>query len=171
EQAEALLKDQPELTFIDGMHHFEYALRDFINAEARMAPHGLIVIDDIYPNHPAQAARERRTANWTGDVWKVKAILETHRPELHLFALDTKPTGLLLVAGLDPANGSLKTNYEAIVAAYSGSDVPPDSILSREGIVSPRADTLGHLLALLRDARKISFSPERIRSVLTSLTG
>jgi hypothetical protein len=90
------------------MHLFEYALRDFINAE-RVAPrHGLIVIDDMIPNHPAQAARERRTKHWTGDVWKIRSVLREHRPDLYLLPLDTSPTGMLIVAGLNPASRVLR---------------------------------------------------------------
>jgi hypothetical protein len=169
EQPAVLLKDKPDLTFIDGMHHFEYALRDFINAEACMAPHGLIVIDDIYPNHPAQAARERRTGSWTGDVWKLKAILEKYRPELLLLALDTKPSGLLLVAGLDSSNDCLKSNYDAIVAEYSAPDEPPAHVLSRRGAVSPREQTLSQLLARLRQAREAALSTEQVRAQLLAL--
>ncbi|MBD2550637.1 class I SAM-dependent methyltransferase [Microcystis elabens FACHB-917] len=53
QQAPALLQPAPELAFIDGMHLFEFALRDLLNTERVMAPWGLIVIDDIYPCRPA----------------------------------------------------------------------------------------------------------------------
>ncbi|WP_337133804.1 class I SAM-dependent methyltransferase, partial [Staphylococcus aureus] len=80
--ANEFLKQPPDLAFIDGMHLFEYALRDFINIERHSSSNTLVVIDDIYPNHPAQAERDRRTRAWTGDVWKLHAILTDYRPDL-----------------------------------------------------------------------------------------
>ncbi len=65
----------PDLCFIDGMHLFEYALRDFMNVERCAAPGAIVVIDDIFPNHPAQGQRERRTRAWTGDVWRLVETL------------------------------------------------------------------------------------------------
>jgi hypothetical protein len=61
-------KITPDLCFIDGMHLFEYALRDFRNVERRAAPGAVVVLDDVFPNHPIQALRERKTEVWTGDV-------------------------------------------------------------------------------------------------------
>src|SRR4249920_2101622 len=94
------LPQAPELAFIDGMHLFEYALRDFMNIERLSTATTLIAIDDIFPSHPDQAARERCTRVWTGDVWKLQRCLEELRPDLIVLSLDTAPTGLLLVAGL-----------------------------------------------------------------------
>jgi hypothetical protein len=48
------------------MHLFEYALRDFMNVEHCAAPGAIVVIDDIFSSHPAQAERKRRTRAWTG---------------------------------------------------------------------------------------------------------
>ena len=58
----------PDLVFIDGMHLFEFALRDFMNVERHASATTLAVIDDIYPNHPEQATRNRSTRVWMGDV-------------------------------------------------------------------------------------------------------
>ena len=50
-----------DLALIDGMHHFEYALRDFMNLERLCAPQSTILIDDCFPARPAdRAARARR---------------------------------------------------------------------------------------------------------------
>jgi Methyltransferase domain len=37
------------MAFIDGLHHFEQVLRDFINVEKRATSEGLIVIHDCIP--------------------------------------------------------------------------------------------------------------------------
>src|SRR5439155_1870694 len=93
-----------DFAFIDGMHLFEYGLRDFMHIEERSSPTTLVAIDDIYPNHPRQAARSRSTRIWTGDIWKLMVCLKERRRDLLLLPLDSSPTGILLVAGLDHAN-------------------------------------------------------------------
>jgi hypothetical protein len=158
----------PELVFIDGMHHFECAVRDFMHAERLMPRHGLIVIDDIFPNHPAQAERTRRTGTWTGDVWKLKHILETYRPDLSLLPLDTAPSGLLLVAGLDPANTVLRTNYAAILEHYRET-VAPANVLSRQGCVSPKGPELGAWLQTLVQAKLQQLTPTEITQRLKQI--
>ena len=79
----------------------ENVYRDFMNLEQFMDPAGVIVIDDVLPNHPLQAARIRQTRAWTGDVWRFAEVLAEMRPDLRLTWLDSFPTGLLLVQGLD----------------------------------------------------------------------
>ena len=84
------------------MHLVEFALRDFMQVERRASRASVIVLDDIFPNHPLQAQRVRASGVWTGDVWKILPCLRRYRPDLALLALDANPTGLLLVANLDP---------------------------------------------------------------------
>jgi hypothetical protein len=145
----------PDLAFIDGMHLFEFALRDFINIERLSSPTSLVVIDDIFPSHPAQAERERRTRVWTGDVWKLQRCLAELRPDLILLTLDTAPTGLLLVAGLDPDSRVLSDCYEEIVRQHRDDEAPPPAVLARAGAwaATPSAsDCLPMLLKRCRDA-------------------
>ncbi len=59
-----------DLAFIDGMHLFEFALRDFINAERFSRPGGVIVFDDVLPRNADESARVRITSAWTGDVFR-----------------------------------------------------------------------------------------------------
>lgn len=165
--AATTLPGAPDLAMIDGLHLFENALRDFMNVERRAAPGGLVIIDDIFPSHVAQAARTRRTRVWTGDVWKIIGVLRRWRPDLTLMLLDTAPTGLLLVGGLKPDNRTLWEHYNPIVRAALQEGDPPLSILRREGAVAPtsaifvefldalaatRDDHVGRLAALRRAA-------------------
>ena len=129
--ASEMLGDGVDMAFIDGMHLFEYVLRDFINVEKYSKPETLIFIDDIYPGHAAQAKRERATRAWTGDVWKILATLQKHRPDLTLQTIDIHPTGLLVVCGLDSSSTVLSSNYEKIVEEYKGDISVPSEILSR----------------------------------------
>ncbi|WP_211369589.1 methyltransferase domain-containing protein [Pseudoxanthomonas yeongjuensis] len=144
---------RPDLAFIDGMHLFEYALRDFMHIERLATPGTLVVIDDIYPSHPAQAERNRRTRVWTGDIWKLQKCLTDSRPDLVLLSLDTAPTGLLLVAGLDPGNRVLWDRYNPIVRKYSEEMEVPAAALRRDGVLMPDDPRLANLLSVLRRCR------------------
>lgn len=154
QQALSFIKEPIELAFIDGMHLFEYALRDFINVEKYTARHALVVIDDILPGHPVQAERDRRTRAWTGDVWKLLPILQRYRPDLSLLLLDAHPTGLLCISGLNPTNTVLQETYRNIVSEWSD-EVPPPSVLARSGALPCSHHELEALLKRLRDARPV----------------
>lgn len=155
EQAAALLPEPPDLVFIDGMHHFECALRDFMNVERLAAPTTLVVIDDIFPNHPRQAARDRATRVWSGDIWKLHLCLREVRPDLFLLPLDTTPTGLLLVAGLDPQNRTLWEAYNPTVKRYRDQtpEAPPEPVIRRVGAVAPSSALVAELLRLIGELR------------------
>jgi len=144
-----------DLAFIDGLHLFEYALRDFINVERWASPSGLVVFDDIFPNHPLQGSRHRRTRAWTGDVWRIATCLREWRPDLLLVPLDCSPTGLLLVGRLDPTSRVLESRYDTIVRRCLSrpSDGPPPNVLRREGTLRPTDSFISDLLDALRRAR------------------
>ena len=92
------LGDNPlDLVFIDGMHLAEFALRDFIYVESYSAPTSVIVFDDMLPRNPVEAARQRLTTAWTGDVFKVTTVLRSLRPDLVVLEVDTSPTGTVVV--------------------------------------------------------------------------
>lgn len=143
-----------DLTFIDGMHLFEYVLRDFMNVERLSGFGSLVVIDDVFPSHPAQAERTRRTRVWTGDVWKLYKYLAQYRPDLILVPVDTFPTGLLLIAGLDPANRVLWDRYNPIVRKGCEEQSPPEEILERRGALAPDDPRIGAMLQVLRQSRE-----------------
>ena len=160
------LRQAPDLVFIDGMHFFEYALRDFMNVERFAAPWTLVVIDDIFPAHPAQAERQRRTRTWTGDVWKLYAVLKKYRSDLFFLPVNTSPTGLMLIAGLKSGNRVLLENYDAIVERYAADMVPPGDILTREGVFTSKHIIIPAVLEVLRNARKLRLSAEEITADL-----
>ena len=122
---------KPDLVFIDGMHLIEFVLRDFINVEKYSKPSTVIVLDDIFPAHPAQAERERRTRKWTGDVWKIIEVLHDNRPELNLSYLDVAPTGMLLVTGLDSQNTVLTDRYQELMLELPLDATLPPDVLDR----------------------------------------
>jgi len=169
QQAQALLQPLPELAFIDGMHLFEFALRDLIHTEARMAPWGLIVIDDIFPCHPVQAHRRRRSGSWTGDVWKLLPVLRQIRPDLTLLCLNAHTTGLLLIAGLDAANSALAEAYPELVRQYRPIVEPPPEVLERHGAIPSNHPLVVELLQLLRQARQQQWATQQIQFALAPL--
>ncbi|MDZ4088843.1 MAG: class I SAM-dependent methyltransferase [Tabrizicola sp.] len=114
------------LAFLDGMHLFEFLLRDFIHTEAAMAPSGVILLHDCVPYGPGMTTRDLARlpkGSWTGDVWKLIPILQRWRPELTLTTLDCRSTGLVCVSGLDPANRVLADSYDRILAEFAGIDL------------------------------------------------
>lgn len=122
-----------DLAFIDGMHWFEYALRDFINAEAWSQPGGTIVLHDCLPLVPVTASRERRTKFWVGDVWKVVTILREFRPELRIKIVATAPSGLCVVRGLNPASRLLLERLDEIVERFRDAPYPAAALEAPAG--------------------------------------
>ncbi|MDB5659521.1 MAG: hypothetical protein JWS10_2136 [Cypionkella sp.] len=117
---------QLSYSFLDGMHLFEYLLRDFINTEANSDPKGVIAMHDCLPFGARQLTRDLKNlprGPWTGDVWKLLPILQRYRPELKLTVLTCRPTGLVFVTNLDPSNTVLKDNYDKILAEWLNQDM------------------------------------------------
>lgn len=118
-----------DVAFIDGMHLFEFVLRDFINVERMMSPDGVIILHDVVPIGAASSARDwdkSRTRAWTGDVWKITEILRARRPDLRIDVLDARPSGLAVVRGLDPTSERLEHELASIVDDYLGAELDPD---------------------------------------------
>jgi hypothetical protein len=146
------LHQKPDLVFIDGMHLFEFSLRDFINVEKYSSPSTLVVIDDIYPCHPTQAKRRRKSNSWCGDVWKLQKILEQARPDLTLVTLNSYTTGLLLICGLDSDNRTLETEYDNWVERYATDEDPPLNIFARHGAIQSRNSLVAEIISGLKVA-------------------
>jgi Methyltransferase domain len=130
-----------DLAYIDGLHLAEFALRDFMNIERFASWASVIVFDDVLPRNVEEAARDRHTVDWAGDIYKISGVLRAHRPDLTVVALDTQPTGVLVVFGADPANRVLRDNYDRIFEALVVPDPQPvpASILERHDAVPPEA--------------------------------
>jgi hypothetical protein len=144
------------LSFIDGLHWSEFALRDFVNVEQHSHWTTAVVFDDIFPADVRMAGRARRTRKWTGDVFKILGFLERYRPDLFCLRIDTQPTGLLLVLGLDPANDALNEHYDELLREALTEDPQevPAPVLERRGALDPEAVLSGSFWGVLRDARE-----------------
>jgi hypothetical protein len=164
-----------DLAFIDGMHLFEFALRDFMNVERHASWTSVIVFDDVLPRDVDEAARDRHTKFWAGDVFKIIDVLRRYRPELVILPADTAPTGTLVVIGADAENRVLQTAYDEIVRTWLAPDpqVLPGSILSRRDAAAPErivgADVWPDIIRAREDGTDRAPTYDRIRDELMSL--
>jgi hypothetical protein len=148
-----------DLAFIDGMHLSEFALRDFINIEPFMADTGVIVIDDVLPRNGLEAARDRKTEPWTGDVYKVIEILRRRRPDLVVLLINTAPTGTAVVVGVDQASTILRDSYAAEEHYLRQPDpqTPPQEYMDRSIATEPDvllASGVWSQLASIRESKR-----------------
>jgi len=120
--AEALAGRTVDLAFVDGLHLFEQALRDFIHVERHASSGAVVLFHDCLPLTPATASRNRTTGFWSGDVWKIIPILRRLRPDLTVFLIPAYPTGLLAVTGLDPASRAREVGYAEAVEEWREKD-------------------------------------------------
>jgi tetratricopeptide (TPR) repeat protein len=111
-----------DLAFIDGLHYFEYALRDFINVEKHCAPESTILLHDCYPLSRRTAERVNWSGFSSGDVWRLILALKKYRPGLRLHTIATPPTGLGIARELDPESRVLEQNFDRIVAEFAAVD-------------------------------------------------
>lgn len=122
-----------DMAFLDGMHWFEFLLRDFINTEKHCKRNSIILLHDCMPTDEYVARRDpgdtrfvgqtRNVGWWAGDVWKTTAILLKYRPDLKILAFDAVPTGLVAITGLDPQSSFLADNYFDVIAEYQAMDL------------------------------------------------
>lgn len=120
-----------EMAFLDGMHLFEFLLRDFINTEAHCKENSVIAMHDCLPptlfstfrlQHDPRSKAGVAPHLWAGDVWKVVPILRKYRPELRITVTNCKPTGLIVITGLNPGDTTLADNYGDILQEFKRSD-------------------------------------------------
>ena len=162
-----------DLAFIDGMHLLEFALRDFMNIERFCARTSVIVFDDMLPRNVEEAARDRTTKFWAGDVFKMQGILRSYRPDLVAIPVDTGPTGLLVVLRPDARNRDLRDHYDAIVANAVRPDpqAVPGAILGRHDAVAPDALLANGIWDAIVAMRAIDGSASDLDVALRSLEG
>jgi hypothetical protein len=123
------------LAFIDGLHYYEQALRDFMHVEAACLPESVIMLHDVNPVIAETATRERNTYWWAGDTWKIMVILAKHRPDLKIITVPAFPTGLAIITGLDPASTYIKDHFDTLVkevANMSFDDYLPINLINND---------------------------------------
>lgn len=118
-----------DLGFLDGLHHFEALLRDFINFERHSHRGSMALLHDCLPLNTRMAGRLHTAgpetesidtrAFWTGDVWRILPILQEFRPDLTVLLLDCPPTGLVLCSGLNCRSTTLMYKFDEVVRRYA----------------------------------------------------
>ncbi len=103
-----------DLAFIDGMHQFEFALRDFANLERYAHDRTVVLVHDCYPLDAESAGREPRPVAWSGDVWRMIVLLKKYRPDLLIHTIGAAPTGLAVIQNLDPSSTFLLDNHDRL---------------------------------------------------------
>jgi hypothetical protein len=122
-----LLLDGPiDFAFLDGMHWYEFLLRDFANTERCCQRNSVIALHDCVPSDVYMARRDRfdetqtrmapTPGNWTGDVWKTLVLLRRYRPDLDIQCFNAAATGLILISHLDPSSRVIAERHDAMVA-------------------------------------------------------
>jgi tetratricopeptide (TPR) repeat protein len=107
-----------DLALIDGMHLFEFALRDFIALEKSAHNGATILVHDCYPLNELTSRREQETPFWSGDVWKLILCLKQYRDDLKIITLPCPPTGLAAITNLDPGSTVLPHALDKICHQY-----------------------------------------------------
>jgi hypothetical protein len=121
-----------DLAFIDGLHHFDQALRDFINLERYANKETIILIHDCIPITRRVGSRERLTPFWTGDVWKIIPCLKKYRPDLNVHVVLTDPSGLGIVTNFDQTSTVLLDEINNIETEFHNLDLGYEYFQSNE---------------------------------------
>jgi hypothetical protein len=130
-----------------------------------MADTGVVVLDDVLPRNGLEAARDRKTEPWTGDVYKVVEILRRRRPDLVVLLVNTEPTGTAVVVGVDQASAVLKEAYpdEKPYLLRPDPQTPPQEYLNRSIAVEPdvllQAPVWEQLVAIRESGNSAGLSP------------
>lgn len=153
-QAESLVTPL-DLVFIDGLHMIEHAVTDLMWVE-RLAHDGtVVVIDDVFPNHPLQAERIRQSQAWTGDVWKIVDLLRYTRTDLLVMTVDTYPTGCAVVMGLNPHADELWSAFDAWIPALMRDSEPSERELRRAGSLTPEDRLISRVMERVKGCREL----------------
>jgi hypothetical protein len=113
-----------DLAFIDGMHLFEFALRDFHNVERWCARASTVVLHDCLPVAAVAASRQRRTTFWVGDTWKALEYLLRARSDLSISVVPCYPSGLVIIRNLNPDLAADPEGLAAFEQAYRDTPYP-----------------------------------------------
>lgn len=111
-----------DLAFIDGMHRFECALRDFANLERACTRDSAILIHDCYPRDRETAERIQQGTFWSGDIWRIVVLLKKYRPDLAIDIIGAPPTGLGIVRNLDPDSRYLLEHHDRLCEEFLAVD-------------------------------------------------
>jgi predicted O-methyltransferase YrrM len=120
------------LSFIDGLHTYDQALRDFAHLETLSDPNSVILFHDCIPLDEATNANPRQAQFYTGDVWKTLLILMRTRPDLHIAVVPAWPSGLAIVTHLNPDAKEFREDLPKVIEEYRPLGFDKYSAISHE---------------------------------------
>ena len=83
-----------DVCLIDGMHEYEFALRDIENSLKLLQENGVVLVHDCNPATKEASVdfeeykKRGFTRDWNGDVWKAIVHLRSLRDDINVFVLD-----------------------------------------------------------------------------------
>jgi hypothetical protein len=84
-----------DLSFVDGLHEYQYALRDVENSLKYIKRDGVVMMHDCNPMSKEANDSFENWKNsgykgfWNGDVWKAVVHLRSTRNDINVFVLDS----------------------------------------------------------------------------------
>ena len=121
-----------DVVFIDGLHTFEQAYRDLVNA-FQVCPIGGVLVDDVVPSDDVSAMRdlERSIAErerrglpgkpWHGDVFRMVLCLAEHHDELEFRTIVRSGNPQLLAWRPDPGRATSAVSDDVLRTYASAS--------------------------------------------------
>ncbi|MCR4265978.1 class I SAM-dependent methyltransferase, partial [Nitratireductor sp. ZSWI3] len=122
-----------DLAFLDGMHLFEFLLRDLLHVSRYVRSNSVVLLHDCFPITERMALREQQKPSsdepfanwWTGDVWKILYAIRKYMPQVSVTCLDCPPTGLVALTNVKGVGDVLENRYFEIVSEFIEMDKEP----------------------------------------------
>lgn len=77
-----------DIVFVDGLHIFDQAHRDIVNALKFLNENGTIVVHDCLPRREITQRPVRASSVWHGDVWKAILKLRMENPDIEIYTIN-----------------------------------------------------------------------------------
>ncbi|WP_319467863.1 class I SAM-dependent methyltransferase [uncultured Pseudodesulfovibrio sp.] len=78
-----------DIVFVDGLHLYEQAIKDILNAFNVLSAGGFVVVHDLLPGTAAEGSRQVKPGAWNGDVWKVMHDIHENHPQIKSVTVDS----------------------------------------------------------------------------------
>ncbi|MCF7866686.1 class I SAM-dependent methyltransferase [Candidatus Woesearchaeota archaeon] len=112
-------KNYFDVIFIDGLHLYEQAMKDILNALNFLKKGGFIIVHDCNPLTKKAASRKQTEGVWNGDVWKcIYDISKNYEKQLDYFVLNSD-FGLGIITKKDNSKFIPSFNKEIIKLDYN----------------------------------------------------
>jgi hypothetical protein len=116
-------KNKIDVCLVDGMHEYDFALRDIENSLKFLQKNGVILVHDCNPVSKEASVSFEEYKNrgfvkdWNGDTWKAMVHLRSLRDDINVFVLDCDQ-GLGVVTYGEPENKLKFTQQEIKALTY-----------------------------------------------------